>query len=134
MPTNIIVAEQIEFAPFDEIKSVKGDMSISESYPSYLVDESKISGGNAEWLFFPTTENEIVTIINKMKEENNTITSSAARTGIVGSSVPFGGAVMSIERMNEIIGIGFDEDAQRWFLRCQPSISLDEINEYVKLK
>ncbi|GAH38887.1 unnamed protein product, partial [marine sediment metagenome] len=104
------------------------------SYPSYLVDESKISGGNAEWLFFPTTENEIVSIINKMKEENKMITISAARTGIVGSAVPFGGAVMSLERMNEVIGIGFDEDAQRWFLRCQPSMSLDEINEYIKLK
>ena len=134
MPTNIIVAEKIEVAPFDEIKSIKGDMIISESYPSYLVDESKISGGNAEWLFFPTTENEIVSIINKMEEENNMITISAARTGIVGSAVPFGGAVMSLERMNEVIGIGFDEDAQRWFLRCQPSISLDEINEFVKFK
>ncbi|MCG3225018.1 MAG: FAD-binding oxidoreductase, partial [Candidatus Heimdallarchaeota archaeon] len=134
MPTNVIVAEKVEFAPFDDIKSVKGDMIISESYPSYLVDESKISGGNAEWLFFPTTENEIVSIINKMKDENSMITISAARTGIVGSAVPFGGAVMSLERMNEIIGIGFDEDTQRWFLRCQPSISLDEINEYVKFK
>ena len=134
MPTNVIVAEKIEIAPFDEIKSVKGEMIISESYPSYLVDESKISGGNAEWLFFPTTESEIVSIITKIKEENLMLTISAARTGIVGSAVPFGGAVLSLEKMNEVIGIGFDEYAQRWFFRSQPSISLNEINGYVKLK
>ena len=134
MPTNIISTEKIEVAPFNEVKAVEGEMVISESYPSYLVDESKISGGNAEWLFFPKTENEIAAIFQKMKDENHTVTISAARTGIVGSAVPFGGAVMSLERMDNVIGISYDEKEKRWFLRSQPSISLNEINELVKLK
>ncbi len=134
MSENIIEAQKIETLPFEELKSVKGEMIISASYPSYLVDESKISGGHAEWLFFPNNEEEISSFVKKMKEEEQMITVSAARTGIVGSAVPFGGAVLSLERMDHVIGLGFDEEEERWFLRVEPAISLNEINDIVKLK
>ena len=134
MSNNVIVAQQIKDVPFENIRSVKGEMIISEDFPSYLVDESKISGGHAEYLFFPNTEEEIVALIKKMKEEELMITISAARTGIVGSAVPFGGAVLSLERMDSVIGLGYDEDVKKWFLRVQPAISLDEINHIVKFK
>ncbi|MCG3227166.1 MAG: FAD-binding oxidoreductase [Candidatus Heimdallarchaeota archaeon] len=135
MSENVIVTNKVETSPFEDVRSVKGDKVIAESYPGYLVDESKISGGHAEWLLFPTNENEIVSIINKMKEENQAITISAARTGIVGSAVPLlGGAVVSLERMDDFIGLGYDEEDSRWFVRVQPNITLNEINEIVKLK
>ncbi|MFW9852299.1 MAG: FAD-binding oxidoreductase, partial [Candidatus Thorarchaeota archaeon] len=134
MPQNVITAEKLELIPFENIRSVKGEMIISESYPSYLIDESKISGGYAEYLFFPNNESEIATIIQKVREEESMITISAARTGIVGSAVPFGGAVVSLERMDKVIGLGYDEEIKKWFIRVQPSISLNEINDIVKLK
>ncbi len=134
MSSNIIVSEKIEPAPIDQIRSVRGEMEISSSFQSYLIDESKISGGHADWLFFPKTESDLVTIIDKMGRENHQITISAARTGIVGSAVPFGGAAVSLERMDKIFGLGFDEEVGKWFLRIQPSLSLDQINEIVKLK
>ncbi len=134
MSENIIKAQELEEVPFEKIRSIQGEMIIAGSYPSYLVDESKISGGKAEWLFFPNNEREISTIIKKMKEENQKITISAARTGIVGSAVPFGGAVIALEKMDKIIGIGLDEDEKRWFVRVQPAISLSEINEFLKAK
>ena len=134
MPENIIEAQQFEQIPFEKIRAVKGEMVISEDFPSYLVDESKISGGYAEYLFFPNTEEEIASLICKMREEELMITISAARTGIVGSAVPFGGAVLSLERMDSVIGLGYDEDAERWFLRVQSAISLNEINHIVKLR
>ena len=134
MPENIIEAQQFEQIPFEKIRAVKGEMVISEDFPSYLVDESKISGGYAEYLFFPNTEEEIASLICKMREEELMITISAARTGIVGSAVPFGGAVLSLERMDSVIGLGYDDEAERWFLRVQPAISLNEINHIVKLR
>jgi len=134
MSQNVIIAEKLDVIPFDKIRSVKGEMIISESYPSYLVDESKISGGHAEWLFFPNDENEIAAITQKVKEEETMITVSAARTGIVGSAVPFGGAVLSLERMDKILGLGYDDEVEKWFVRVQPSIALNKINDIVKLK
>jgi len=134
VPENIIEAQQFEQIPFEKIRAVKGEMVISEDFPSYLVDESKISGGYAEYLFFPNTEEEIASLICKMREEELMITISAARTGIVGSAVPFGGAVLSLERMDSVIGLGYDDEAERWFLRVQPAISLNEINHIVKLR
>jgi len=131
---NIIKALELEEVPFEEIRSIQGEKIIDKSYPSYLVDESKISGGKAEWLFFPNTEQEISTIIKKMREEKQKITISAARTGIVGSAVPFGGSVLALEKMDKIIGIGLDDDEKRWFVRVQPAISLSDINEFVKTK
>ncbi len=135
MPENVIVANKVEASSFESIRSIRGDKKIAEFYPGYLVDESKISGGHAQWLFFPTSEHEIVSIISKMKEEKQAITISAARTGIVGSAVPLlGGAVVSLERMNDFIGLGYEEEENRWFVRVQPNITLNEINEIVKLK
>ena len=131
---NIIEALELEEVPFEEIRSIQGEMIIAESYPNYLIDESKISGGKAEWLFFPDNEQEISTIVKKMREQGQKITISAARTGIVGSAVPFGGAVMVLERMNKLLGIGLDEDTKRWFVRVQPAISLREINDFLKSK
>ncbi|NPD88765.1 MAG: FAD-binding oxidoreductase [Asgard group archaeon] len=135
MPENVIVADKIKISAFETIRSINGDKVIAESYPGYLVDESKISGGHAQWLCFPTNEQEIVSVINKMKEENQAITISAARTGIVGSAVPLlGGAVVSLERMDDFIGLGYDEEESKWFARVQPNITLNVINEIVKLK
>ena len=134
MTENIIKTLELNEVPFEELRSIQGESIITESYPSYLIDESKISGGRAEWLFFPTNEREIATIIRKMKEEKHDITISAARTGIVGSAVPFGGSVISLEKMDKVIGIGLDNDTKRWFVRVQPAISLNEINDFVKGK
>ncbi|MHA1303994.1 MAG: FAD-binding oxidoreductase [Candidatus Heimdallarchaeaceae archaeon] len=135
VPEHIIVAKALEQVPFEDIRSVKGEQEILASYPNYLVDESRISGGHARWLFFPENENEVSTIVRKMNEEKTPITVSAARTGIVGSAVPLkGGAIISLEHMNKMIGIGYDEETQKWYIRAQPNLTLNEINEIVKLK
>ncbi|MHA1396489.1 MAG: FAD-binding oxidoreductase [Candidatus Heimdallarchaeaceae archaeon] len=134
MTTSKIIAESIPLAPFEEIRSVKGEDNISEHFPNYLVDESKISGGRAEWLFFPKSEEEIASILVRMQKEKIPITISAARTGIVGSAVPYGGAILSLERLDEMIGIGFDEKEKRWFVRVQPNLTLNQINDIIKGK
>lgn len=132
--SNIIQAIKLDEVPFERIRSIHGEKTITQSYPNYLIDESKTSGGKAELIFFPDNEQEVSTIVRKMREEKVEITISAARTGIVGSAIPFGGAILVLERMNGIQGIGFDEEERRWFIRVQPAISLQEINDFIKSK
>ncbi len=124
----------MEGSPFEEINKIQGKDVISSKHPDYIVDESKIAGGSAEWLFFPKNEKDVISIIKKMREENTPITISGGRTGIVGSAVPYGGAVVSTDEMKEITGFGYDSDTQKYFIRMQPGITLKELEEIIKDK
>ena len=91
---------------FEEINKTHGQTDITSKHSDYIIDESKLAGGSAEWLFFPKTEQEVIAIIRKMHEDKTPITISGGRTGIVGSAVPFGGAVISTDEMKNILGLG----------------------------
>jgi len=134
MVSNLIEAMKIDGTPFDDIETVKGSDVISSSHSDYLIDESKLAGGSASWLFFPEKEADVVSIINKMCEKNIPITISGGRTGIVGSAVPFNGAIVSTEHMAQILGLGFDEVVQKYFVRIQPGITLEKLDDMLKHK
>ncbi|MFX0082635.1 MAG: FAD-binding oxidoreductase [Candidatus Hodarchaeota archaeon] len=131
--SNTINSIRIEQAPFDIIRKIKGIQVILSEYPSYLVDESKLEG-TAEWLFFPKSEAEIISIINFLKEKNIKACISGARTGIVGSCVPISGSIISIEKMNKILGFGFDESRGRYYVRLEPGITLKVLNDKISKK
>ncbi|MHA1191064.1 MAG: FAD-binding oxidoreductase [Promethearchaeota archaeon] len=128
MSSNIITSIKIEHVPFDEIRKIHGSQIISSDYPAYLVDESKLEG-TADWLFFPKSEAEIISIINFLREKKIPAYISAARTGIVGSCVPKCGSIFSIEKMDKMLGFGFDENQGKYFCRFEPGITLKEIND-----
>jgi D-lactate dehydrogenase (cytochrome) len=128
LSSNSILSLKIDAADFDSVRKIKGSNSISSDFPAYLVDESKLEG-SAELLFFPKTEAEIVAILHYLKKSIIPAFISAARTGIVGSSVPSGGAVISVEKMDRMTGFGYDQDKERYFCRFEPGISLQTIND-----
>src|SRR5689334_18440346 len=76
-----------------------------EEIQSYLTDASNMSGGHAEKLFIPESADEIATILRDANADAIPVTISGARTGTVGGAVPFGGYVISMERMNRIKSI-----------------------------
>ncbi|MEX2720211.1 MAG: FAD-binding oxidoreductase [Candidatus Wukongarchaeota archaeon] len=115
---------------FEKVRKIEGKENIESMFSSYTIDESKLKG-YAEWLFFPKNEEEIVTVVQEMEKRGVPITISAARTGIVGGCVPFGGAILSLEKLNAILGLGFDEKTKQWYVRSQPGVSLKELNEKV---
>ncbi len=115
---------------FEKVRKIEGKENIESMFSSYTIDESKLKG-YAEWLFFPKNEEEIVTVVREMEKRGIPITISAARTGIVGGCVPFGGAILSLEKLNAILGLGFDEKTKQWYVRSQPGVSLKELNEKV---
>ncbi len=134
MVINVINALKIEETPFSEINKTQGKEDITSKHSDYIVDESKIAGGFAEWLFFPKTEKDVISIIKEMNKEKIPITISGGRTGIVGSAVPYGGAVISTDEMKDILGLGYDEDIQKYFVRMQPGITLQELEAIIKDK
>lgn len=76
-----------------------------EDLQSYLTDASNMRGGHAEKLFIPETVEEIQQILREAYAAGMPVTVSGARTGTVGGAVPFGGYVISMERLNRIKSI-----------------------------
>ncbi|MHA1669355.1 MAG: FAD-binding oxidoreductase [Promethearchaeota archaeon] len=128
MSSNIIKSVKVENVPFNEIRNIHGSQIISSDYPAYLVDESKLKG-TADWLFFPKSEAEIISIIDFLRENKIPTYISAARTGIVGSCVPKCGSIFSIEKMDKMLGFGFDENKGKYFCQFEPGITLKSIND-----
>jgi D-lactate dehydrogenase (cytochrome) len=98
----------------------------------FLRDESKMGGGHAEKIFFPKNEEEISSILKFCSENNLKVTVSGGSTGITGAAVPFGGIVISMEKLNKIIGLGFEND--RFFLKVGAAVTLSEIASVLRTK
>ncbi len=74
----------------------------TDDLQNYLTDASNLSGGHAEKLFIPNNADEIAEILKEAHEKNISVTISGARTGLVGGCVPFGGYLVSLEKLNQI--------------------------------
>ena len=61
-----------------------------------------MQGGYATRLFIPETAEEIAAILREANDSKTPVTISGARTGTVGGAIPFGGVVISLERLNKI--------------------------------
>ncbi len=75
---------------------------------NYLTDASNMPGGYAEKLFIPGTAAELAEILKEANEKNLAVTVSGARTGTVGGAIPFGGYIISLEKLSRIIEINAD--------------------------
>src|SRR5689334_17314866 len=76
-----------------------------EDLQNYLTDASNMQGGFASKLFIPESVGEISEILREANAAGIPVTVSGARTGTVGGAVPFGGYVISMERLNKIKSI-----------------------------
>ena len=83
----------------------KTDPDILENYTS---DASNLHG-NADCLFIPESIEEIKEAIETCRTNSWQISTSGAGTGLVGGRVPFGGAVISMEKLNKIISLNPDK-------------------------
>ncbi|MDR3074413.1 MAG: FAD-binding oxidoreductase [Candidatus Methanoplasma sp.] len=95
----------------------------------YLRDESKITG-DADEIFVPETEEDVVKTVEEHFSEGRPLTISGMRTGMCGGCVPFGGDVLTTERLNKIIGIG--KDSNGYYVRLQPAVTVRELNEVLR--
>ena len=95
---------------------------------AYLSDESRLPG-KAEKIFFPASGPEAAAILREAARLGKTVTISGGRTGITGGAVPEGGWLMSDEKMNAVLGMRHDEKSGKYFVRCQPGITLEALNK-----
>jgi D-lactate dehydrogenase (cytochrome) len=86
-----------------------------------------MAGGHALKLFLPETAEDVAAILRDADEQKMPVTVSGARTGTVGGAIPFGGFVISMERMNKIIGV--DKNART--ATVQPGVILGDLQKAV---
>ncbi len=97
---------------------------------SYLHDESRMKG-ETEALYFPESFDELVSLVRELAKEEEKFTISSGRTGITGGAVPQGGVLISLEKMDNILGIEQNEETSRMHLRVQAGVTLNSINDFI---
>lgn len=90
---------------------------------SYLEDNSGLTGGHAEFVAIPESESEISDFL---KSSNSPVTPSAGGTGVTGARIPFGGAALSLEKLNKIIEIKKEPDGGGYAV-LQPGVILENL-------
>lgn len=75
------------------------------SIQSFLEDASGLTGAHTEKVYLPENYNEVQEILQEANSKKTSVTISGGRTGVVGGCLPFGGEVMSFERLNKILKI-----------------------------
>ncbi|MGB5013049.1 MAG: FAD-binding oxidoreductase, partial [Pyrinomonadaceae bacterium] len=98
-----------------------------EDIQDYLTDASNMVGGHAEKLFLPETLGELSQILREANEGKTPVTISGARTGTVGGAIPFGGVVVSLEKLNRIVSI--DKEAKTAVV--EPGVILGDLQKAV---
>lgn len=102
---------------------------MSEKYEEYLIDESKYKG-YADSISFPESEEEIVTLLEKMKDEQTPVTIQGAKTGITGAGIPMGGHILNLSHMNKVIEhLTTDDGTGR--IVVEPGINLMELQKEI---
>ena len=129
-----IFSEEVPNIDFEVVRRVEGYGEIIKNYSSYLTDESKLSHQGAEYLFFPTTEAELSAILQEMAKRCITVTFSGARTGIVGGAVPYGGAIVSLEKFDQVLGLRYDRSAKEWVVRVECGVTVRDLNTWAMKK
>ncbi len=94
---------------------------------SYLEDTSNLVG-KADILFLPETQEEVISVAQTCYKKKIPLTISGARTGTVGGCVPWGGGIISLERLRRIKDI--DKDAKTAVVEA--GVSLQELEKEVR--
>ena len=107
--------------------------NVERDYSDYLRDESRRTG-TAESISFPTSEDEIRAILSEAAAAGLAMTIQGARTGITGGSVPDGGLILNLSRMNRMTALRKAEGEDAFYLTVQPGVLLSEIREATRTR
>ena len=96
-----------------------------EDIQNYLTDASNMPGGAAEKVIIPESSDEVAEILLAANADKTSVTICGARTGTVGGAIPFGGVVVSLERLNRIVSI--DKEAKMAVV--EPGVILGDLQK-----
>lgn len=123
---NLIKSEFTYSSDINSINRIDGCSRISEEFPDYLLDESRISAGSVETLFLPESTSDVSAIMRDIHNRGLKVCVSGARTGVVGGAVALGvDCVISLGGLKNIIK--FDSKS----IRVQAGVTLDYLNEFI---
>ena len=94
---------------------------------NYLFDASNTKGYCDE-VFFPENENEVKEVFKSNSENKTPVTISGNRTGLTGAAVPYGGVVISTEKLNKIIKLSDN------LVIVEPGVILSDFQKYLNEK
>ena len=100
----------------------KKDPSIIQSY---LEDSSNLNGGYAEEVVFPENYKEVSLFLKEANTKKLPVTISGGGTGTSGGRIPFGGAVLSMEKLNKISPIRKENSES--FISCQAGVLIKDL-------
>jgi len=103
----------------------------SSEHEDYLHDESR-STGVADSISFPTTEADVIEVVNAIRAQGGSITVQGARTGIAAGAVPNGGHILNLQRMNAIGAVQREAQGGGATITVQPGALLQDIYEAVE--
>lgn len=101
---------------------------------SYFEDNSGLKGGHAESVFFPENEGELSEFLGQANERKVPVTISGAGTGVCGARIPFGGVVISMERMNKLLKIEKEAGGEEGYAIAQPGIVVEDFRKAVEAR
>ncbi|MBD3348678.1 MAG: FAD-binding protein [Candidatus Eisenbacteria bacterium] len=104
---------------------------IRESYADYLTDESRYGPPEAELLALAEDESHVADVLLRARDERSSVTLSAGRTGIVGGAVPRGGFLLSLARMDRVLGARMTEDGEL-LLTLEPGVTIAGLDERLR--
>ena len=110
--------------PQDLIRPMTSDQA------DYLRDESRLIG-QAEWIAFPETEQQLREILASCHRSGRPVTVQGARTGIAAAAVPAGGVVLSLTRLNRVRGMKQNADG-RYVLCVEPGVILSRLRKQIE--
>lgn len=99
----------------------------------YLEDTSNITGGYACEVVFPENEDEVVQIMDEARRTNTPVTVAGNGTGVVGGRIPFGGIVLSTEKLGKLRNIQLIDGGSGYAI-TGPALTLKELQEAVSSK
>jgi len=101
-------------------------------FAAYLEDSSGLSNGYAEEIVFPKTETEAAEFLKEASDKNSKVTISGAGTGVVGGRIPYGGVILSTDKLNQILEIIRFKDQPGGLAVVEPGVSIENLNREIK--
>ena len=132
--TNKIRAEDIGVSDLSGVKIIDDPKEITDTYALYLDDESHSFDGRTEKIYFPSTEQDIATILRNASETGTPVTVQGARTGLTGGAVPLGGITINLERMNSLLYMNYDSEHDIFSIGAEAGVLLEDLVKAVLTK
>jgi D-lactate dehydrogenase (cytochrome) len=109
---------------------IDGRERILSGYARYLKDESGLCGGVPARIYLPTTLEELRGAVEEIAASGEKLTTSGARTGLVGGAVPGEGASLVVmERLSGGLTLMWSEERNALIARVPASMTLAGLEE-----